>query len=142
MSAVEVDRTRSRPTKGPFWYRAYLDFLLLAPTYYLYRQVSLKGSLSALVQNSPADLYQDPLLILVPALFILTASLMTLRLFPFFMQALDFVANLVPWATPHLALRQLARRSHTYIDPLLLVIVSLGLGVYTLSMAASLSTNG
>ncbi len=138
MSAVEVDRSRSRPSKGPFWYRAYLDFLLLAPTYYLYRQVSLKGSLSALVQTSPADLYQDPLLILVPALFILTASLMTLRLFPFIMRALDFVANLVPWATPHLALRQLGRRSHTYINPLLLVIVSLALGVYTLSMAASL----
>jgi putative ABC transport system permease protein len=138
LSAVEVDRSRSRPSKGPFWYRAYLDFLLIIPTYYAYQQVSRHGSLSALVNTSPADLYQDPLLILVPALFILTVSLMTLRLFPLIMQALDFVANLIPWATPHLALRQLGRRSHTYINPLLLVIVSLALGVYTLSMAASL----
>ncbi|MGC9522117.1 MAG: ABC transporter permease [Anaerolineae bacterium] len=138
LSAIEVDRARARPTQGPFWYRAYLDFLLLLPTYYAYRQVSQKGSLSVLVENSPADLYQDPLLILVPALFILTAGLMTLRLFPLFMRALDFIANLIPWSTPHLALRQLARRSHTYINPLLLVIVSLALGVYTLSMAASL----
>ncbi len=138
LSAVEVDRSRSRPSKGPFWYRAYLDFLLLIPTYYAYQQVSRHGSLSALITTSPADLYQDPLLILVPALFILTASLMTLRLFPFIMRALDFIANLIPWATPHLALRQLGRRSHTYINPLLLVIVSLALGVYMLSMAASL----
>ncbi len=138
LSAIEVDRVRARPSKGPFWYRAYLDVLLILPTYYAYWQVSRHGSLSMLVQDSPADIYQDPLLILVPALFILTAALMTLRLFPLIMRVLDFFANLIPWATPHLALRQLARRSHTYINPLLLVIVSLGLGVYTLSMAASL----
>ncbi|MGC9346766.1 MAG: FtsX-like permease family protein, partial [Anaerolineae bacterium] len=138
MSAIEVDRERARPVKGPFWYRAYLDFLLIFPTYYAYRQLAQRESLSVLVTDSPADLYQDPLLILVPALFILTAALMTLRLFPLIMRALDFLAGLIPWPTPHLALRQLGRRSQTYINPLLLVIVSLALGVYTLSMAASL----
>ncbi len=137
LSAVDVDRSLARPSKGPFWYRAYLDFLLLLPTYYAYRQLVNRGSLSALIEDSPTDIYQDPLLILVPTLFILASALMTLRIFPLVMQALDFVANLIPWATPHLALRQLGRRSHTYINPLLLVIVSLGLGVYTLSMAAS-----
>ena len=137
LSAADVDRSLARPSKGPFWYRAYLDFLLLIPTYYAYRQLVNRGALSALVKDSPTDIYQDPLLILVPTLFILASALMTLRIFPLVMQALDFVANLVPWATPHLALRQLGRRSHTYINPLLLVIVSLGLGVYTLSMAAS-----
>ena len=34
-SAVEVDRERARPQKAPFWYRAYLDFFLVIPTYYL-----------------------------------------------------------------------------------------------------------
>ena len=96
------------------------------------------GSLAVLVQDSPTDLYQDPLLILVPALFILTVALLSLRVFPLVMQGLDMLASLIPWSTPHLALRQLARRSHTYINPLLLVIVSLALGVYTLSMAASM----
>jgi len=137
LSAVDVDRAMARPSKGPLWYRAYLDFLLLIPTYYAYRQLVNRGALSALIEDSPTDIYQDPLLILVPTLFILVSALMTLRLFPLVMRALDFVANLIPWATPHLALRQLGRRSHTYINPLLLVIVSLGLGVYTLSMAAS-----
>lgn len=138
MSAVEVDRDLARPSRAPFWYRAYLDILLVIPTYYAYRQLIRRGSLSVLVETSPADIYQDPLLILVPALFILTAALLTLRIFPWVMRALDFVANVLPWSTPHLALRQLSRSSHSYINPLLLVIVSLGLGVYTLSMAASL----
>lgn len=138
MSAIEVDRAHARPSNKPFWYRAYLDLLLALPTYYAYRQLMRRGSLAVLVQDSPADLYQDPLLILVPALFILTVALLSLRIFPLVMQGLDMVASLIPWSTPHLALRQLARRSHTYISPLLLVIVSLALGVYTLSMAASM----
>jgi putative ABC transport system permease protein len=138
LSAKDVDRERARPVKGPFWYRAYLDFLLILPTYYAWRQLTQRGSISMLVEDAPTDLYRDPLLILVPALFILTGALMTLRIFPLIMKGLDFIANLIPWPTPHLALRQLGRRSTMYINPLLLVIVSLALGVYTISMAASL----
>ncbi len=138
LSVVEVDREHARPQRPPFWYRAYLDFLLLLPTYYAYRQLANRGTLALLVQDRPEDLYRDPLLVLVPALFILTAALMTLRIFPLIMRALDMIASVTPWITPHLALRQLGRQSQRYINPLLLVIVSLALGVYTISMAASL----
>jgi putative ABC transport system permease protein len=61
-----------------------------------------------------------------------------MRLFPLLMRLLDRLAILMPWLTPHLALRQLGRQYHSYINPLLLVIVSLALGIYSLSMAASL----
>ena len=137
-SLVQVERERARPQRAPFWYRAYLDFILLIPTSYAYRQLTQQGSISSLVKDRPEDLYQDPLLILVPALFIITFALLTLRIFPLLMRAIDILANLVPWTTPHLALRQLGRESQAYVNPLLLVIVSLALGVYTLSMAASL----
>jgi len=137
-SLVDVERERARPQKPPFWQRAYLDFILLIPTLYAYRQLADRGTLALLVRNRPEDLYQDPLLILVPALAILTFALLTLRIFPLIMRGIDLLANLTPWVTPHLALRQLGRESQAYVNPLLLVIVSLALGVYTLSMAASL----
>lgn len=137
-SLIDVERERARPQRSPFWYRAYLDFILLIPTVYAYRQLVSRGTLALLVRDKPEDLYQDPLLILVPALAILTFALLTLRVFPLIMRAVDVLASLTPWATPHLALRQLGRESQAYINPLLLVIVSLALGVYTLSMAASL----
>jgi putative ABC transport system permease protein len=54
------------------------------------------------------------------------------------MRLLDVLARRSAWLPLHLALRQLSRQSHTYINPLLLVIVSLALGVYTFSMASSL----
>jgi len=137
-SLIDVERERARPQRSPFWYRIYLDFILLIPTVYAYRQLTRYGTLALLARDKPEDLYQDPLLILVPALAIITFALLTLRIFPLIMRAIDVIASLTPWATPHLALRQLGRESQAYINPLLLVIVSLALGVYTISMAASL----
>ena len=135
---VTQTREHARPTRGPFWYRAYLDLILIIPTVYAYRQFVQHGSLGSLIQDRPADLYQDPLLILVPGLFIITTALLAMRLFPLIMRLLDLAAGRMGWFSLYLALRQLGRQSHTYINPLLLVIVSLGLGVYTLSMAASM----
>ena len=132
------EREHTRPPRGPFWYRAYLDLLLIIPTYYGYQQLLQRGSLGALVRDQPEDLYQDPLLIILPALFVILSALLAMRLFPWVMRLLDMLAHRMPWLTPHLALRQLGRYSQNYINPLLLVIVSLALGVYTLSMASSL----
>jgi putative ABC transport system permease protein len=137
-TVLTQQREHARPPRGPFWYRAYLDFLLLIPAYYGYQQLMQRGSLGALVESRPEELYQDPLLIVVPALFVVVMAFLAMRLFPWAMHLLDWLANRTPWLTPHLALRQLGRYSQNYINPMLLVIVSLALGVYTLSMAASL----
>lgn len=137
-SAVSQERESARPSRGPFWYRNYLDLLLIIPTFYAYDQLSKTGSLGSLVQDRPEDIFQDPLLVLVPALFIVSIGLVAMRPFPLLMRLLDLVARRTTWLPLHLALRQLSRQSHTYINPLLLVIVSLALGVYTFSMADSL----
>ncbi len=137
-TVLTQQREHARPPRGPFWYRAYLDFLLLIPAYYGYQQLMQRGSLGALVESRPEELYQDPLLIVVPALFVVVMAFLAMRIFPWAMRLLDWLANRMPWLTPHLALRQLGRYSQNYINPMLLVIVSLALGVYTLSMAASL----
>lgn len=137
-SIVTEEHEWARPSQEPFWYRYYLDFLLLVPTYYSYMQMRERGSLASVFTGRAEDLYQDPLLIVVPALFVITAALMTMRLFSVAMRSLDVLANRTSWLTAHLALRQLGRQSHEYISPLLLVIISLSLGIYTLSMAASL----
>ena len=75
---------------------------------------------------------------LVPALFILTAALLSMRIFPLLMRILDWISGLLPWIAPHLALRQLGRQTQSYVNPLLLITICLGLGIYTFSLAASL----
>ena len=137
-SIVTEEHEWARPSQSPFWYRYYLDFLLILPTWYVYFQMSQRGSLAGLIVTQAEELYQDPLLIVVPALFIITAALVTMRLFSVAMRLLNVLANRTHWLTIHLALRQLGRQSHEYISPLLLVIIALSMGIYTLSMSASL----
>ena len=136
MSIVEAERERQ--VQKPFWQRAYLDFLLVVPTWYAYDQLANEGTFANMVQERTAELFSDPLLILVPALFVLTCSLLVMRIFPILMWILDRIAGWTNLLTTHLALRQLERHSQRYINPLLLVIVSLSLGIYTYSMALSL----
>ena len=133
-----VQQERNRFAQIPFWQRAYLDVLLIAPTWYAYDQLANQGTLAAMVQERTADLFSDPLLILVPALFVLTASLLVMRVFPWLMRIMDWGASRTNLLTFHLALRQLGRYSQRYINPLLLVVVCLALGIYTYSMALSL----
>ena len=137
-SIVAYESSYGRPQESPLWRRAYLDFLLIVPTVYAYQQLSHREALVLLVQSNTDELFQDPLLLLVPALFIFTASLLVMRFFPLLMNLLDAIASSLPWTAPHLALRQLGRHSHSYLNPLLLVVICLGLGIYTHSMAASL----
>jgi len=149
-SVVEQAREGARPIRGPFWQRAYLDFLLILPTYYVYQQLAQRGTLAVgadggtllnttgMPPEGSTQLFQDPLLILAPALFILCVTLLSMRLFPWILRLFDLIASRTPWLSLHLALRQLGRSSHHYITPLMLVIVALAMGVYMRSLAESL----
>ncbi len=137
-SAVQEEREESRAPRVPRWQRFYLDLLLVPITAYAYYQLNERGTLAMLVRDRPSDIYRDPLMILVPALFVLTAAVLVMRLFPLLVAAMDVIADWTPWATPHLALRQLGRQSQAYINPLLLIIICLALGVYTFSLSASM----
>lgn len=137
-SVVTEERTRIRPLQAPWFQRVYLDFLLLIPTWYAYQQLSLRGSLGALTGDLPEDILQDPLLILLPALMIFCAALLSMRIFFLIMRVFDRLARWVRWIPLHLSLRQISRAGQYAVTPLLLIVVVLALGIYTASLAASL----
>ena len=141
-SVIAHEQSRARAPKNPFWQRFYLDFLLLAPIWYAYDQLSKKGTLvpEAVTEEGAAATTtgQDPLMFLVPALFTLALSLLMVRLFPILMRIADWLSSFGRDATLYLAFRQLARQSSQYTSALLLVITSLSLGAFMASMAASL----
>ncbi|NLS79459.1 MAG: ABC transporter permease [Chloroflexi bacterium] len=137
-SVITYEQERSRPTRAPFWQRFYLDILLIIPTWYGYRQLANRGTLGQLSGAFGNDPFQDPILFLAPTFFVLTASLLTVRLFPIAMRVLDWLCTLLPFPTLYMAFRQLSRQSGQYVSALLLVIASLSLGGYMASMAASL----
>jgi putative ABC transport system permease protein len=137
-SVVSHERARARAPQKPFWQRFYLDFAILIPVWYAYRQLSSKGTLVPQTLMGEEGAGQDPLLFLVPALFTLALSLLAVRVFPLLMRLGDWLGGAGRDATFYLAFRQLSRQSSQYTSALLLVITSLSLGAFMASMAASL----
>jgi len=131
----------ARSLQKPWWQRLYLDISLLAVPLYGYYMLRQRGTISFLGRNVAAaegDPFRNPLLFLVPTLFVFTLALIFIRLFPLLMELLSGLAQHVPQASLVLALRQLARSPGQYTGPLLLIALTLGLACFTASMAKTL----
>ncbi|MFZ5917672.1 MAG: FtsX-like permease family protein [Chloroflexota bacterium] len=135
-TVVTHKQEQARSLRRPLWQRFYLDFALLIPPFYGYYLLRQRGTISVnLGSGVSSDPFQNPLLFLVPTLFILALGLLLIRLFPLFMSGLAWLVGWLPGTPLMLALRHLARSSAHYTGPLLLLILTLGLAAFTASMA-------
>jgi putative ABC transport system permease protein len=133
-----ITHEQERARHKPFWQRFYIDCLLLAVVIYAYRRLSAERTLVPQVVPGDGSTLSDPLLFLVPALFVLALSLLLVRLFPLVMRIGDALSALGRSIVPYLACRQLSRQSNQYSRALLLVITALSLGSLMASVASSL----
>jgi putative ABC transport system permease protein len=136
---VTHKQEQARVLRRPFWQRFFLDVMLLVPSLYGYYLLKQRGTLSInLIGGTTSDPFQNPLLFLVPALFVFALGLLGLRLFPWFMSILARLTDWLPSAALPLAFRHLSRSSGYYTGPLMLLILTLGLATFTASMALTL----
>jgi putative ABC transport system permease protein len=136
---VSYKLERARSVRAPLWQRLFIDILLLVPVYYGYQQLSSRGTISFLGVNSPAgDPFQNPLLLLVPTLFVFAFALFSLRVFPLVMNALAWICSQFPGASILLAMRYLARTTRGYTGPIMLLIITMSLATFTSSMSLTL----
>ena len=127
---------RARSLQKPLWQRYFLDILLLAPPIYGWYLLRQQGTISAL--SSGDDLFSNPLLFLVPALFCFSLSLIFIRFFPLLLSLLSITVERFPGVTGLLTLRQLARAASQYTGSLVLIALTLSLATFTASMALTL----
>ncbi|HET9224523.1 MAG TPA: FtsX-like permease family protein, partial [Roseiflexaceae bacterium] len=138
-TVVAYKNERARATRPPLWQRAFLDLLLLIPVYYGYQQLRQHGTISFLSFSlSPDDPFANPLLLLAPTLYIFAFALIATRLFPLLMRGLAGALNRMPGVAIITALRYLARTPRAYVGPVLLLILTLSLAIFTSSMAVTL----
>ena len=82
-TVLSYKQERARARRTPLWQRLYLDAACLMPALYGWYTLLSQGRLSVLGRAvGSADPYQNPLLFLLPALFLLGCGLLTLRLLP------------------------------------------------------------
>jgi putative ABC transport system permease protein len=136
---VSYKSERARLTRGPIWQRLGLDLILLAVVLYGYFQLNQRGTIAFLgVQASTGDPFTSPLLLLAPTLYIIAFGLLSLRLFPPIITVLTWLSDRLRGIVAVTALRYLARTSATYIGPVLLLVLTLSLSIFTASMAQTL----
>jgi putative ABC transport system permease protein len=137
---VSYKLERARARRRPFWQRAYLDAILLLPALYGLYTLRAQGRLELFSRAfggvfRSANPLENPLLFLLPTLLIIALSLLLLRLLPGLLSGLAWLAGRLPYPTPVMALRQLARQSGAHQGPLMLLVVTLSLAGFVASMA-------
>lgn len=138
-TVVTYKQDRARTIRAPFWQRAYLDLLLLVPALYGYYLLRQRGSLAFIqAAGQTGSPFSNPFLFVVPVVFVFALSLFCIRIFPLVMRILSWAANTWSGVVPVLALRHLSRMARHYTGPMLLLILTLSLAVFTASMARTL----
>ena len=137
----------ARHTRAPLWQRIFLDVILLVVSGYLLNQMRISGGIVPIISRATgsgaaaaaANPFADPVRFLAPVLMLAACALVLARLFPYAMRFLAWLAGKLPVNTSILlALRSLARAPGIYIGPLLLLIFTVGLAVFSSSIAHTL----
>lgn len=137
---ITYKQDRARAQVNPWWQRIWLDLLLMLPAaygFYLLRQqngLAVGGEATTF----STDPFQNPLLLILPALTIFAVTLFFLRLLPWAMRGLSWLLAQSNSVGLLLAVRQLARTPSFYATPLILLILTVSLAVFTASLARTM----
>ena len=134
VTTQERRSARSRAALGAT--RLLLIALLSGATLYAYRQLAQIGSLS-LISWRPNDPSHDPLLLLAPSLFLLTAPLIASELFALLTRPLALIGKMTPSIVGHLGFINLAREGGQHRTPIYMLVLCLSFGVLYASIARS-----
>ena len=137
---ISYKMDKSRLLQRPWWQRAGLDILLLLLIGYFYYQVARQGALIEVEGGlrNIQDAYDQPFVFLLPPLTIFALTLFILRFLPPLLRGL---AWLIQWTNSVgllIVTRQLERSPGAYYLPLILLVSTISLGIYTASFARTI----
>ncbi|OMF22744.1 ABC transporter permease [Paenibacillus sp. FSL H8-0548] len=140
-SIVSYKQDLARSDRKPSWQRWYLDVLLLAAAGYGWYMFNERQMLTFKTGMTTDQLNVQPFLFFVPALSIFALGLFFLRLFPWLLKLFTWIGRKFLPVPLYLTLTQLSRSSKGYYPLMILLVLTLGLGVYNASAARTIDLN-
>ncbi len=140
-SIVGLKQQLARSNRQPFWQKWFLDVALLglvAYGYYLFEQQQILTLQTGMTSD---ELQVQPLLFFVPALAIFAFGLCFLRIFPWLLRLFNWLGKSFLPVPLYLTLTQLSRSAKSYYPIMILLILTLGLGIYNSSAARTIDLN-
>jgi len=141
VSIVGHKQQLARLLKSPLWHKMFLDVIALALAIYgLYTFRKRLADLQSLGLNA-GDLNIDPLQFVIPALFIMGAGLLLLRLYPWVLRLVYWTFK--KWWPPsvYATLIQVGRSSTQYQFLMIFLIMTIATGVFSASAARTINNN-
>lgn len=138
---VGLKQQMARADRKPLWHRFYFDIVLLAISAYGWYMFYENQYISMTTGLRADQLQVDPLLFFVPAVSIFSIGLFFLRLFPWILRLIGWFGGRWLSVPLYLTLTQLSRSAKSYYPLMILLILTLGLGVYNSSAARTIDLN-
>ena len=135
-TVVHYARSTSRPEDKPVFQRYYLDLVVVGVGALLFFQLQESGSL--VTEDLFGGLQQDPLLLIAPAVFVVTVAVLFLRLFPLVLSIFGGIARIVGGASMQMVLWHLTRAPVQPGRLALLLIMATSLGMFGGTFGATL----
>jgi putative ABC transport system permease protein len=140
-SIVDQRRQSARRKERSWWHTLGMDAILIAVSLYgLYVFRRRMDDLLSLGLDS-RDLGEDPLLFIVPSLFVLGFGLLLLRLYPWFVRLVYWLGRSRWSPALYSTLLLVGRRSTQYHTLMLFLILTVGTGLFNASAARTLNGN-
>ncbi|QTH46067.1 ABC transporter permease [Cohnella sp. LGH] len=140
-SIVDYKRQMARGDRKPFWQKWFIDVLLLGVAGYGWYLFNERQMVTFKTGMTTDQLNVQPFLFFVPALSIFAAGLVFLRLFPLLLKLFNLLWQRILPVPFYLTLTQLSRSSKSYYPLMILLVLTLGLGVYNSSAARTIGLN-
>lgn len=141
VSIVGHKQQMARLSKTPLWHKMFLDVIAIGLAIYgLYTFKKRLSDLQTLGLNAE-DLNIDPLQFVIPALFIMGAGLLLLRLYPWVLKLVYWIGK--KWWPPsvYATLIQVGRSSSQYQFLMIFLIMTISTGVFSASAARTINNN-
>ena len=135
-TVVHYARSTSRPEDKPVFQRYYLDLVVVGVGALLFFQLQESGSL--VTEDLFGGLQQDPLLLIAPAVFVVTVAVLFLRLFPLLLALFGGLARVLGGASMQMVLWHLTRAPVQPGRLALLLIMATSLGMFGGTFGATL----
>ncbi len=135
-SVVSDQASRSRPDRSPLFQRYYLDVLFMVLGGLVWWELNSRGSVVAASRDGGRD--ADFTLLFAPGIFLIVVALIFLRIFPFLAKLVSAIASRSGSAAISIGFWRLGRRPYWYSWPVILLVLTGGLGVLAGTLASTL----
>ena len=138
LGILEFLRARARPATVPFLQRYYVDLLVLAALGLLLWQVQGRGGFVGRAVSG-TDLDLDPTLLLGPALALLAAAFVLMRVMPPLVRGLAWLSSLAAPSWAALTLAKVSRDPLSHSSLAVMIMLAAALGVFGSAFQSTLS---